>query len=156
MQMTRRTALAGAAAVAAAGTGALPIRPAAAQGANTTNGVFRHRVGEAEVIQVLDGIRTIKMPDKFITNLSKDQTMAAFEAAYMPNGIFLNPYCPSVVKAGGKTIVIDTGNGMGAIAATKGELGHHRAYLQAAGIDAKAVVVVLISQFHGVQIIVLR
>ena len=156
MQMTRRTALAGAAAVVAAGTSPISITPGAAQGANTTSGVFRHRVGEAEVIQVLDGIRTIKMPDKFITNLSKDQTMAAFEAAYMPNGIFLNPYCPSVVKAGGKTIVIDTGNGMGAIAATKGELGHHRANLQAAGIDAKAVDVVLISHFHGDHINGLR
>jgi glyoxylase-like metal-dependent hydrolase (beta-lactamase superfamily II) len=89
------------------------------------------------------------MPDGFITNLSKEQTLDAFNAAYMPEGVFRNPYCPSVVKIGGKTIVIDTGNGIGALAATKGELGHHRANLQAAGIDVKSVDIVLISHFHG-------
>jgi glyoxylase-like metal-dependent hydrolase (beta-lactamase superfamily II) len=148
MQVTRRTALAGTAAVAAAAT--FGLRPAAAQApAGSTNGVFRHALGDAEVIQILDGIRAIKFPEGFIAGLSREQTVAAFEAAYMPGGIFRNPYCPSVVKAGGKTIVIDTGNGIGAIAATKGEVGHHRANLQAAGIDANAVDIVLISHIHG-------
>lgn len=148
MQFTRRTALAGTAAAAAA-TAFGPLPAAAQAPAGTINGVFRHSLGDAEVIQVLDGIRAIKFPDGFITNLSRDQTVAAFEAAYMPGGIFRNPYCPSVVKSGGKTIVIDTGNGIGAVAATKGEVGHHRANLQAAGIDAKAVDIVLISHIHG-------
>jgi glyoxylase-like metal-dependent hydrolase (beta-lactamase superfamily II) len=112
-------------------------------------GVFRHKLGDAEVIQLLDGIRAIKFPDTFIVNLSKDQTVKAFADAYMPGGIFRNPYCPAVVKTGGKTIVIDTGNGIGAIAATKGEVGHHRANLAAAGIDVKAVDIVLISHFHS-------
>jgi glyoxylase-like metal-dependent hydrolase (beta-lactamase superfamily II) len=149
MQLTRRAALAGTAAVAAAST--FHALPAAAQAsAATSNGVFRHALGDAEVIQILDGIRAIKFPaDTFIVNLSKEQTLAAFEAAYMPGGIFRNPYCPTVVKSGGKTIVIDTGNGIGAITATKGEVGHHRANLQAAGIDVKAVDIVLISHIHG-------
>jgi glyoxylase-like metal-dependent hydrolase (beta-lactamase superfamily II) len=149
IELSRRSALLGSAAAAAAATG-FGSQPVLAQTpAAGTSGVFRHTVGDVEVIQVLEGIRAIKMPDNFITNLSKEQTNAAFEAAYMPGGIFRNPYCPSVVKAGGKTIVIDTGNGMGALAATKGELGHHRANLQAAGIDVKSVDIVLISHFHG-------
>jgi glyoxylase-like metal-dependent hydrolase (beta-lactamase superfamily II) len=161
MQFSRRTALVGAAAAAAAtvaGTvNPLSVSSVSAQGAsNNTNGVVRATLGDVEVIQILEGIRDIKMPDNFITNLSKDQTMAAFAAAYMPNGMFRNPYCPSVVKMGGKTIVIDTGNGIGALAATKGELGHHRNNLQAAGIDVKAVDIVLISHFHGDHINGLR
>ena len=149
-ELTRRTALAGAAAAAAASASGISL-PAFAQApaASSTNGVFRYALGDAEVIQVLEGIRKIQLPDTMIVNLSKEQMLAAFEAAYMPKGIFLNPYCPSVVKTGGKTIVIDTGAGIGAIAATKGELGHHRSNLQAAGIDAKAVDIVLISHFHG-------
>jgi glyoxylase-like metal-dependent hydrolase (beta-lactamase superfamily II) len=147
MQLNRRTVLTGAVAASAA---TVLTPPAAAQApAATSNGVFRHTLGEAEVIQVLDGIRAIKFPEGFITNLSRDQTLAAFAAAYMPDGIFRNPYCPSIVKSGGKTIVIDTGNGIGAIAGTKGEVGHHRANLQAAGIDVNAVDIVLISHIHG-------
>lgn len=151
MQLTRRAALAGAAAATAfASVNPLSVSAGFAQGAgNGMSGVVRNKLGDAEVFQILEGIRDIKMPDNFITNLSKDQTVAAFAAAYMPGGVFRNPYCPSVVKAGGKTIVIDTGNGIGALAATKGELGNHRANLQAAGIDVKAVDIVLISHFHG-------
>jgi glyoxylase-like metal-dependent hydrolase (beta-lactamase superfamily II) len=146
-ELSRRAMLAGAAAAAATATlGPLPV--AAQAPAGNMNGVFRHSMGDAEVIQILDGIRAIKYPDTFIANLSKDQINAAFAAAYMPGGIFRNPYCPSVVKSGGKTIVIDTGNGIGAIAGTKGEVGHHRANLAAAGIDVKAVDIVLISHFH--------
>jgi glyoxylase-like metal-dependent hydrolase (beta-lactamase superfamily II) len=149
-EFSRRSALLGgvaAGAAAATGLGSMPV--SAQTPAAGTSGVFRHALGDAEVIQILEGIRAIKMPDGMITNLSNEQTKAAFEAAYMPDGIFRNPYCPSVVKAGGKTIVIDTGQGLGALAATKGELGHHRANLQAAGIDVKAVDIVLISHFHG-------
>ncbi len=150
MQFTRRAALTGAAVTAATSAAGFNPLPAFAQAASgTTNGVFRYSLGDAEVIQILDGIRAIPMPATFINGLSKEQSAAALEAAYMPKGIFLNPYCPAVVKAGGKTIAIDTGNGIGAIAATKGEVGHHRANLQAAGIDPKAVDIILISHFHG-------
>jgi glyoxylase-like metal-dependent hydrolase (beta-lactamase superfamily II) len=148
INMNRRELFGGAAAAAAATTFG-PLPASAQTSAAGTSGVFRHTVGDVEVIQILEGIRAIKMPDGFITNLSKEQTLDAFNAAYMPEGVFRNPYCPSVVKAGGKTIVIDTGNGIGALAATKGELGHHRANLQAAGIDVKSVDIVLISHFHG-------
>ena len=149
MTAMNRRELFGGAAAAAAITSFGPLPALAQTPAAGTSGVFRHTVGDIEVIQVLEGIRAIKIPDTLITNLSKEQTLAAFDAAYMPQGIFRNPYCPSVVKAGGKTIVIDTGHGIGAIASTKGEVGHHRANLQAAGIDVKAVDIVLISHFHG-------
>jgi glyoxylase-like metal-dependent hydrolase (beta-lactamase superfamily II) len=148
-ELKRRDLFTGAAALTAAAALAPTFASAQAPASNSSNGVFRYPLGDAEVIQILDGIRPIPMPPTFIVGLSKEQAAAALEAAYMPKGIFLNPYCPSVVKAGGKTIVIDTGNGIGALAATKNEVGHHRANLQAAGIDVKAVDIVLISHFHG-------
>jgi glyoxylase-like metal-dependent hydrolase (beta-lactamase superfamily II) len=150
-EIKRRDLFAGAAALTAAtalSTASAP--PALAQApASGTSGVFRHRLGDTEVIQVLEGIRLIKYPDNFIANASKEQLGTLFEQAYMPGGIFRNPYCPVAVKAGGKTIVIDTGHGSGATAQTNGEVGHHRANLAAAGIDAGAVDIVLISHFHG-------
>ena len=69
--MNRRELFGGAAAAAAAtGLGVMPVSaqaPAAAM-----SGVFRHALGDVEVIQVLEGIRAIKMPDGFITNLSNE------------------------------------------------------------------------------------
>jgi glyoxylase-like metal-dependent hydrolase (beta-lactamase superfamily II) len=151
MELKRRDVFKGAAGLAAAtALSSASATPALAQApASSTSGVFRHRLGDAEVIQILEGIRLIKYPDNFIANISKEQLATLFEQAYMPGGIFRNPYCPVAVKAGGKTIVIDTGHGSGAIAQTNGEAGHHRANLAAAGIDAGAVDIVLISHFHG-------
>src|SRR5688572_10894225 len=150
-ELKRRDLLTGAAALTAAAATFSPasLMPASAQAAASGSGVFRRKLGDAEVIQILEGIRLIKYPDNFIANVSKEQLGTLFEQAYMPGGIFRNPYCPVAVKAGGKTIVIDTGHGTGAIAQTNGEAGHHRANLAAAGIDAGAVDIVLISHFHG-------
>lgn len=149
-ELRRRDLFAGAAALTAAtALSSASAPPALAQApAGNSSGVFRHRLGDAEVIQLLEGIRLIKYPDNFIVNISKEQLGTIFEQAYMPGGIFRNPYCPVAVKIGGKTIVIDTGHGSGAIAQTNGEAGHHRANLAAAGIDAGAVDIVLISHFH--------
>ena len=92
IELNRRDLFAGAAAVTAA-TAFSPasLTPASAQAAASTNGVFRHRLGDAEVIQILDGIRLIKYPDNFIANVSKEQLGTIFEQAYMPGGIFRNP-----------------------------------------------------------------
>src|SRR5690349_17541369 len=93
-ELNRRDLFAGSAAVVAATT--LGAAPLSAQAATPgTSGVFRHRLGDAEVIQILEGIRLIKYPDNFITGISKEQLSTLFEQAYMPGGIFRNPYCPS-------------------------------------------------------------
>jgi glyoxylase-like metal-dependent hydrolase (beta-lactamase superfamily II) len=56
---------------------------------------------------------------------------------------------PLVINTGGKLVVIDTGNGPGAFAASKGAVGQFAANMAAAGIDPKAVDLVVISHFHG-------
>jgi glyoxylase-like metal-dependent hydrolase (beta-lactamase superfamily II) len=54
-----------------------------------------------------------------------------------------------VINTGSKLVVIDTGNGLGAFEQSKGVVGQMNANMTAAGIDPKAVDIVLISHFHG-------
>ena len=157
MQLTRRTALAGAAALAATGLSPLSIGTSRAQGAaSSITGVYRYKFGDVEIVQLLDGARTFPMPDTFIANVPKEQALAAFEGLHMPKGQVTISFSPLIVKAGGKTIAIDTGNGLGANAATKGAVGNTRHNMAAAGIDVNSVDIVLISHFHGDHISGLR
>lgn len=146
--MTRRTLFAGAA-VGAAGAGLSNITPAKAAGAGNGTGIYRYKVGDIDIIQLMDGARTFPMPDQFVANVSKDEAIKAAAAAYMPDGKVTIPFSPMVVSSGGKTILIDTGNGLGAFAASKGAVGQARSNMEAAGIDPKQVDIVLISHFHG-------
>jgi glyoxylase-like metal-dependent hydrolase (beta-lactamase superfamily II) len=150
-QLTRRSLFAGTAAAAAATalTPLVPARATAPQAGKQAPGIYRYKVGDYELTQVIDGARTFPIPDGFITNLSKDQAIAAAEAAYMPKGQVTIPFSPMVVNTGSKLILIDTGNGPGAFEQTKGAVGQLQANLAAAGIDAKAIDIVLISHFHG-------
>ena len=89
------------------------------------------------------------MPDTFVINQKKDDALAAAEAAYMPKGQVTIPFNPMVINTGSKLVVIDTGNGLGAFEQSKGVVGQMNANMTAAGIDPKAVDIVLISHFHG-------
>jgi glyoxylase-like metal-dependent hydrolase (beta-lactamase superfamily II) len=149
--LTRRTLFAGAAAATAA-TALTPLmggvaRAAAPAGRGT--GVYRYKVGDYEMIQLMDGARTFPMPDKFVVNASKDQAIQAAAAAYMPDGKVTIPFSPMIVNTGSKLIAIDTGNGLGAYAASKGAVGQARVNMEAAGIDPKQIDMVIISHFHG-------
>ncbi|MBV8839688.1 MAG: MBL fold metallo-hydrolase [Alphaproteobacteria bacterium] len=151
-KLTRREWLAGSAATAAAlSVGLMPSRLRAAPPATGKQapGFYRTKLGDYELTQVADGARTFPMPDGFIVNLPKDQSLAAAESAYMPKGQVTIPFNPLVVNTGSKLIVIDTGNGLGAYEATKGAAGQMNANMKAAGIDPNAVDIVLISHFHG-------
>lgn len=151
MQISRRAALVGAAAATATGAfSPLAVSQSHAQApAVASTGVFRYKFGDGEIIQVLDGVRAFPIPDGFVTNATKDRTAAALEAVYMPKGQITNSFSPVVAKLGGKTIAIDTGNGLAAFEASKGAVGNCQANMIAAGIDPKAVDIVIISHFHG-------
>jgi glyoxylase-like metal-dependent hydrolase (beta-lactamase superfamily II) len=148
--MTRRTLFAGAAAIGAAST-LTPFtgQVARAATAGKGTGVYRYKFGDAEIIQLMDGARTFPMPDKFVVNVSKDEAIKAAAAAYMPEGKVTIPFSPMLVNTGGKLVAIDTGNGLGANAASKGAVGQARLNMEAAGIDPKQVDIVIISHFHG-------
>jgi glyoxylase-like metal-dependent hydrolase (beta-lactamase superfamily II) len=87
-----------------------------------------------------------------VRNVSNAEVLAAAEAAYMPKGSIIAPFNPIVVNTGAKLVLIDTGYGPG-IAPTVGLL---PATLAAAGIDPKAIDIVLISHMHGDHILGLK
>ena len=128
-----------------AGRNAFAAAPAGIKG----SGIYAYKVGDYEIVQLMDGARTFPMPDGFIVNASKDKAIAAAEAAYMPDGKITIPFSPMIINTGSKLVAIDTGNGLGAFAANKGAVGQTRGNMEAAGIDPKSVDIVLISHFHG-------
>ncbi len=148
---TRRKLFATAAAATAASALA-PLTGGAAQAAAPaakSTGVYRYRLGDFEIIQLMDGARTFPMPDKFVVNVSKDEAIKAAAAAYMPDGKVTIPFSPMIINTGSKLVAIDTGNGLGAHAASKGAVGQARLNMAAAGIDPKQIDIVIISHFHG-------
>lgn len=153
-ELSRRNLMTGAATAATALTTA-PLINAAAQAqaaggaVSPLTGVYAYKFGDAEIVQVFDGARTFPIPDNFIVNVSKEDTAKAYAGQFMPAGQLTITFSPLIVKTGGKTIAIDTGNGLAANGATKGAVGNARHSMAAAGIDPKSVDIVLISHFHG-------
>jgi glyoxylase-like metal-dependent hydrolase (beta-lactamase superfamily II) len=148
-QLSRRNVMTGAAAAAVSPLAFTAAQAQGAMAAGPMTGVFAYKLGDADIIQVYDGARTFPIPDNFISNVSKEDIAKAYAGQFMPAGQVTITFSPLVVKSGGKTIAIDTGNGLGANAATKGAVGNARHSMTAAGIDPKSVDIVLISHFHG-------
>jgi glyoxylase-like metal-dependent hydrolase (beta-lactamase superfamily II) len=150
-ELNRRDLFAGAAAIGVASV--LPLAPnnakAAAPAATAqAPGFYRYKVGAIECTSINDGARTFPLPDKWVTNVSKDEAIAAAEAAYMPKGMVTVPFNPQLINTGGKLILIDCGNGISALDATKGQAGRLMQNLAAAGVDPKAIDIVLMSHLH--------
>lgn len=153
MDLSRRHALAGAAALAAspllASTSAkADTKPAAPMPDKQAPSYYRYKVGDTLVTAVSDGANTFPLLDGFILNAKRDEVNAALDKAFMPKDKVTIHFAPLVLNIGGKLVVIDTGNGPGALAATKGNVGQFAANMAAAGIDAKAIDTVVISHFH--------
>ncbi len=108
-------------------------------------GFYRYKVGDIEVTALYDGVWEKAHDPAFIRNATIDETKAALATAGLPTEFVPIPFTPSMVKTGGKLVLIDLGTG-GQFAGPKaGALMKH---LAAAGIDAGAVTVILISHFH--------
>jgi glyoxylase-like metal-dependent hydrolase (beta-lactamase superfamily II) len=152
-ELSRRHILTGAAAAAAIVPFAAPSAHAAAPlSGKQAPSFYRSKLGDFEITVVSDGARAIPLPATFVRNISNEQVLAAAEAAYMPKGSIIAPFNPIVVNTGAKLVLIDTGYGPG-IAPTVGLL---PLTLAAAGIDPKAIDVVLISHMHGDHILGLK
>src|SRR5215216_398544 len=144
--LTRRTVMTGAAGASAAAIAALslPARAAAPAAGKQAPSFYRYKIGDYEITVVNDGVRNAPIPDGLVRNASKDQVLAAAEAAYMPKGQLSVPFNPIVVNTGTQLILIDTGWGEG-FAPT---LGHMMATMAAAGIDRDRIDMILISHMH--------
>jgi glyoxylase-like metal-dependent hydrolase (beta-lactamase superfamily II) len=88
------------------------------------------------------------MPDKFVTNVPKEEVLAAAEAAYMPKGMVTVPFNPQLINTGTKLVLIDSGNGVSALESSKGAAGRTLQNLAAAGIDPKSIDIVVMSHLH--------
>lgn len=150
MDLTRRHALAGAAALTAAPLLPATSAKAAAPVINKQNASFyRYKVGDVEVTVVSDGSTTFPLGDSFVLNVKKDEVNAALERAFRPRDKMTINFGPLVINTGGKLVVVDTGNGPAAFTASKGANGQFAANMVAAGIDPKNIDLVVISHFHG-------
>ena len=137
---SRRQFLAGAAAAGAAAVlTSLAHRARAAVPAVGVQapGFYRYKVGSFECTSINDGARSFPMPDKWVTNVPKEEALAAAQAAYMPKGMVTVPFNPQLVNTGSKLVLIDCGNGVSALEPTKGAAGRTLQNLAAAGVDPK-------------------
>jgi glyoxylase-like metal-dependent hydrolase (beta-lactamase superfamily II) len=149
--LNRRHVLAGAAALGAAAISQSATRPASAavpQSGAQAPGFYRYKVGTFECTSINDGARTFPMPDKFVTNVPKDEALAAGEAAYMPKGMVTVPFNPQLINTGSKLVLIDAGNGVANLEPSKGAVGRTLQNLAAAGVDPKSIDIVLLSHLH--------
>jgi glyoxylase-like metal-dependent hydrolase (beta-lactamase superfamily II) len=151
-QLNRRDLLAGAAAIGAA-SALSPIvsqqaNAAAPAAATQAPGFYRYKVGTIECTSINDGARSFPLPDKWVTNVSKDAALAAAEAAYMPKGMVTVPFNPQLINTGGKLVLLDCGNGIAVYEPTKGAAGRTLQNLAAAGVDPKSIDMVIMSHLH--------
>ena len=150
--LNRRDLLAGAAAIGAASAlsplTSLEARAAAPAAAAQAPGFYRYKVGTIECTSINDGARSFPLPDKWVTNVSKDAAIAAAEAAYMPKGMVTVPFNPQLINTGGKLVLLDSGNGISVFEPTKGQVGRTLQNLAAAGVDPKSIDMVIMSHLH--------
>jgi glyoxylase-like metal-dependent hydrolase (beta-lactamase superfamily II) len=150
--LSRRQLLAGAAAVGAASAltsfGMPAARAAVPPAGAQAPGFYRYKVGSYECTSINDGARSFPMPDKWVTNVAKEEALAAADAAYMPKGMVTVPFNPQLINTGTKLILIDSGNGVAALEPSKGAAGRTLQNLVAAGVDPKSIDIVLMSHLH--------
>ena len=102
MDLTRRHALAGAAALAA--TPLLPNSPAKAAAPladKQAPSFYRYMIGEAQVTAISDGMSTFALPDALVLNAKKDEVAAALDKAFLPKDKMSIHFSPLVINTGG-------------------------------------------------------
>lgn len=144
--VTRRTLLATGAGVSALGLAGSLAFLAPAQAADLRDkGHYSYRIGDIEVISIYDGIWRVEPFDGFAVGKSAEEISAALSAAGQDPSFIPLEFAFTVVKSGGKTILIDAGTG-DQLAPTTGLAA--RGGLAAAGITPDTVDTVLISHMH--------
>jgi glyoxylase-like metal-dependent hydrolase (beta-lactamase superfamily II) len=121
-----------------------PTRAGAPLAERQVPGLYRYKVGTFELTAAYDGVWYRPIDEKFIANADYAAVGRAMADAFMPPGKLTTPFTALLVNTGSKLILLDTGTA-GQIASTAGTLG---ANLGAAGVDAEAIDVIVISHFH--------
>jgi len=144
--LNRRQFIASAAGVSALGlTGGLSILPSAMAADVRKKGYYSYKVGDdIEVISLYDGVWQKPHDESFILGASVDDTRAALKKGGLEDEFIPIDFAFTVVKTGGKTILIDAGTG-GQLAPTAGLATEG---MKAAGISPGDIDTILISHLH--------
>lgn len=139
-RLTRRAALAGAAALPLAAASVTTARAAAPMMGATVPQFNRVKLGGFEVTTLLAGNRTVENPHGiFGLNASDEEFAAASEQANLPVDKAQFYFTPTVVNTGSELILFDTGlNGAGISSA-----------LAAAGYSTDQIDTVVLTHMHG-------
>lgn len=115
-------------------------------------GFRRMKVGNVDVISVIDGITRRPLGAEFVTNAPLEQVKALLASQNLPTDYIDVPYTPFVAVLGGRRVLFDSGfadNGP----ANTGKLVEH---LNNAGLKATDIDAVVLSHYHGDHISGLR
>lgn len=146
IDVTRRELLATSAGVSALGlTGNLALLPPAKAADLREVGHYTYKIGDIEVTSIYDGIWRVEPFDGFAIGKSADEIKAALSATGQDPSFIPLEFAFTVVKSGGKTILIDAGTG-DQLAPTTGLAA--RGGLAAAGVTPDKVDTVIISHMH--------
>ncbi|MDP3254560.1 MAG: MBL fold metallo-hydrolase [Bosea sp. (in: a-proteobacteria)] len=147
LNLSRRTVIAGAGALAAAASLDLPgLGPAYAQGVpvNQAPGFYRYKIGDITLTAINDGFARRPL-EGFVRNAELADVKKAMEQAFLPADALPISFTTLVIQNGDKTTLIDTGNGDSGAPTS----GRWMANFTAAGLDPKSVSTVVFSHFHG-------
>ncbi len=151
--MNRRTLLAAAPMAAASGAGTAVAQGSAApeRPAGQAPGFYRYKVGDIEVTAIHDGFAPRAL-EGFIRNADLADVKRAMAEAFLPEAALPITFTTLVLRTGGRTVLIDAGNGDAGAPTTGSWMGNFRA----AGFDPATVDTVIVSHFHGDHINGLR
>ena len=143
---TRRQFLASSAGVAALGlTGQLAFLPHAQAMEVKKTGHYSYKVGDVEVISIYDGVWQNSGFDGIAVGVSGDDVKAALSDAGQTTDYIPIEFAFTVIKTGGKTILLDAGTG-GQLAPTAGLAS--KGGFEAAGITPDSIDTVIVSHMH--------
>ncbi len=143
---TRREFLASSAGAAALGlTGQLAFLPSAQAADVREKGHYSYKVGDIEVISIYDGVWQNDNFGGFAVDVTEDKVKGALTKAGLTTDYIPIEFAFTVIKTGGKTILLDAGTG-GQLAPTAGLAA--KGGLEAAGITPDKVDSILVSHMH--------
>lgn len=115
-------------------------------------GFRRMKVGDVEVVSLIDGIARRPLGEEFVKNAPIAEVRALLASQNLPTEYIDVPFTPFLVIAGGRRILMDTGLGEFG-GPTTGKLLEN---LRAAGVQPGDIDTVLITHYHGDHINGLR
>lgn len=115
-------------------------------------GFRRMKMGDVEIISLIDGIARRPLGEEFVKNAPLAEVKALLTSQGLPTDYIDVPFTPFLVVAGNRRILMDTGLGEWG-GPTTGKLLEN---LRAAGFQAGDIDTVLITHFHGDHINGLR